>query len=674
MRFLCKSCYSEKQLSEHCNFIVDILVTLGEMITANTQAKEFAIEMGVIESIARLLDVQRALNLMPIKAGTMLTRGIPTGSTKRSSLTPVQNLRICSSCYDVLIALLEYDGHLQDVEDKISDVINVSELQQSVSDHLLVLKDSTDHLREDEAQEVREIASAATFKGYNVLKKISNEATDKRISLPNIDEQLEKDVNADCVEIMCNGSLEKLYFPNTCESLLRRKVKDIMLWGLSRKTQTDKNVDFLCWAEEILLDMRNVSRLQQFSLVHALVNLEFLWDWIVLLIAVVIQIWLLVDLEDYGMNQEGDGDVSEVRCGEQVLNQSWKHLVHVGSSRGGDEKQQVCVSASYYTAHRILGGIQMLAVLLLTLTYILTNSHRFKAPSFNWRSFIFRGKSSETFTDKQSEIRRMSISLSCFYHIWLVIMIVTSYFGIRDYGVMFCIHLLHIIPMFDLLTRVIKGATVNRNQLLVVIPFALVIIYIYSMIYFHITRTMFLNSAGEYCDTLFQCFTTALRYSVRTSNGGHNYSWTNKRTFPDVWLRIAIDGSFWLLYSIIGMKVVTALVLDGYVGQKKSRETAEADMSSLCTICGLKKDDFSSKGISWKAHLTQEHNIWSYVKLFYNLQMSRTKRCKLSTIEEEVLQKFKNKDISFLPRKTSFLWREALKREDNLRNKLRGGN
>ena len=43
--------------------------------------------------------------------------------------------------------------------------------------------------------EVREIASAATFKGYNVLKKISNEATDKRISLPNIDEQLEKDVN-----------------------------------------------------------------------------------------------------------------------------------------------------------------------------------------------------------------------------------------------------------------------------------------------------------------------------------------------------------------------------------------------------------------------------------------------------------------------------------------------
>ena len=33
MRFLCKSCYSEKQLSEHCNFIVDILVTLGEMVS-----------------------------------------------------------------------------------------------------------------------------------------------------------------------------------------------------------------------------------------------------------------------------------------------------------------------------------------------------------------------------------------------------------------------------------------------------------------------------------------------------------------------------------------------------------------------------------------------------------------------------------------------------------------
>ena len=52
-------------------------------------------------------------------------------------------------------------------------------------------------------------------------------------------------------------SLEKLYFPiqSGHEDLIRRKVKDQMLWGLSRKTLTDKNVDFLGWSGEVSVDL-----------------------------------------------------------------------------------------------------------------------------------------------------------------------------------------------------------------------------------------------------------------------------------------------------------------------------------------------------------------------------------------------------------------------------------
>jgi hypothetical protein len=52
---------------------------------------------------------------------------------------------------------------------------------------------------------------------------------------------------------MWHDSLEKVYFPSGQENLIRRKVKDQMLWGLSRKTLTDKNVDFLCWSDEVIL-------------------------------------------------------------------------------------------------------------------------------------------------------------------------------------------------------------------------------------------------------------------------------------------------------------------------------------------------------------------------------------------------------------------------------------
>ena len=43
------------------------------------------------------------------------------------------------------------------------------------------------------------------------------------------------------------------------------------------------------------------------------------------------------------------------------------------------------------------------------------------------------------------------------------------------------------------------------------------------MIFFTFTREMFLNSNMEYCDSLAECFSTAIRYSMRNSNGGHNY-------------------------------------------------------------------------------------------------------------------------------------------------------
>ena len=35
------------------------------------------------------------------------------------------------------------------------------------------------------------------------------------------------------------------------------------------------------------------------------------------------------------------------------------------------------------------------------------------------------------------------------------------------HGQLYCVHLMHIVAMFDLLTRVIRGATANRDQLLV---------------------------------------------------------------------------------------------------------------------------------------------------------------------------------------------------------------
>lgn len=65
------------------------------------------------------------------------------------------------------------------------------------------------------------------------------------------------------VEVVWNDSLEKLYFPSGQERLIRRKVKDQLLWGLARKTLTDKNVDFLHWSDEVGITKFDTVRVKQ---------------------------------------------------------------------------------------------------------------------------------------------------------------------------------------------------------------------------------------------------------------------------------------------------------------------------------------------------------------------------------------------------------------------------
>ena len=43
-----------------------------------------------------------------------------------------------------------------------------------------------------------------------------------------------------------------------------------------------------------------------------------------------------------------------------------------------------------------------------------------------------------------------------------------------------------------------------------------------------------------------------------------NFSWKDRKTFDDLWMRLLIDASFWILFTVIGLNVVTSLILDGF--------------------------------------------------------------------------------------------------------------
>jgi hypothetical protein len=42
------------------------------------------------------------------------------------------------------------------------------------------------------------------------------------------------------------------------------------------------------------------------------------------------------------------------------------------------------------------------------------------------------------------------------------------------------------------------------------------------------------------------------------------FSWKGRKSFDDLWMRLLIDASFWILFTVIGLNVVTSLILDGF--------------------------------------------------------------------------------------------------------------
>eukprot|EP00116_Pleurobrachia_bachei_P006814 sb/3467076/ len=135
----------------------------------------------------------------------------------------------------------------------------------------------------------------------------------------------------DYVEVNWNGSLEPLFFPQQPEATIRRKVKDELLWGLKRGSKTDKRKDLLLWGEAVVKGMRTLSDICVSKVVKGVVDNDWLWDWFVLIFASAIQIWLLVDLEDYE-------DRDTQTCGFGHLT----GLHYIGESPGGvSDTQQV---------------------------------------------------------------------------------------------------------------------------------------------------------------------------------------------------------------------------------------------------------------------------------------------------------------------------------------------
>nr|XP_006825393.1 PREDICTED: inositol 1,4,5-trisphosphate receptor type 1-like [Saccoglossus kowalevskii] len=250
----------------------------------------------------------------------------------------------------------------------------------------------------------------------------------------------------------------------------------------------------------------------------------------------------------------------------------------------------------------------------------------------------------EVHEERQSNLETKFFSFTTFYYI---VFFGFSIAGTFLYGYFFCFHLLHIVIMNQLLNRVLLAVTLNGKSLLWVFLLGFIIIYIYAIVGFAVLRSHFDTDSGLYCETMFQCLVTSVRFGLIDGLQEYLAIPDTENTFLAYALRAIYDITFYILIITIGLNIIFGIIVDTFSELRDAKWRTDEDMRTLCFICGRGSYDFEHHGKGFRHHVKFEHNMWSY--LFFFIHLDDTRSNDYTAIELYVSNMLKEENHEFFP-------------------------
>ncbi|XP_071993267.1 inositol 1,4,5-trisphosphate-gated calcium channel ITPR3 isoform X1 [Engystomops pustulosus] len=288
--------------------------------------------------------------------------------------------------------------------------------------------------------------------------------------------------------------------------------------------------------------------------------------------------------------------------------------------------------------------------------------------------------------------RAMIMDMEFLYH---VAYILTSFLGIFAHELFYSILLFDLIYREETLFNVIKSVTRNGRSILLTALLALILVYLFSIVGFLFLKDDFImevdrlpqapltmtqsvgsNSFAEYCgkdqtdctsevtildnpededdgteracDTLLMCIVTVLNHGLRNGGGvGDILRKPSKEEslFP---ARVIYDLLFFFIVIIIVLNLIFGVIIDTFADLRSEKQKKEEVLKTTCFICGLERDKFDNKTVSFEEHIKEEHNIWNYL---YFIVLVRVKnKTDYTGPESYVAQMIKSKNLDWFPR------------------------
>ncbi|KAG1937067.1 inositol 1,4,5-trisphosphate receptor type [Pimephales promelas] len=225
------------------------------------------------------------------------------------------------------------------------------------------------------------------------------------------------------------------------------------------------------------------------------------------------------------------------------------------------------------------------------------------------------------------------------------------------------------ILLFDLVRReetllnVMRSVTKNGRSIFLTAVLAIILVYLFSIVAFLFFKDDFLmevdrlpslmeeedkDSTERVCDTLLMCIITVLNHGLRNGGGIADVLRKLSKEEPMFPARVVFDLLFFFIVIIIVLNLIFGVIIDTFADLRSEKQRKEEILKTTCFICGLERDKFDNKTVSFEEHIKSEHSMWHY--LYFLVLVKVKDPTEYTGPESYVAQMIKEKNLDWFPR------------------------
>uniref|UniRef100_A0A8C7V3P6 Inositol 1,4,5-trisphosphate receptor n=1 Tax=Oncorhynchus mykiss TaxID=8022 RepID=A0A8C7V3P6_ONCMY len=274
--------------------------------------------------------------------------------------------------------------------------------------------------------------------------------------------------------------------------------------------------------------------------------------------------------------------------------------------------------------------------------------------------------------------KAMILDVEFLYH--LMYLIICS-LGVFVHVFFYSLLLFDLVYREETLLNVIKSVTRNGRSIVLTAVLALILVYLFSIVGYIFFKDDFilevdripnttlvtqqpnfphtLESHNNFvedredgkertCDSLLMCIVTVLSHGLRSGGGVGDVLRKPSKEEPLFAARVIYDLLFFFMVIIIVLNLIFGVIIDTFADLRSEKQKKEEVLKTTCFICGLERDKFDNKTVTFEEHIKEEHNMWHY--LFFIVLVKVKDSTEYTGPESYVAEMIKEHNLDWFPR------------------------